>query len=137
MLVAVIAGVLVVAGGTDGDDEPDPVSVGADPIARVCQLSNDEIATAQRALLRDNDAPGAVEGFLGDAFVDLGRDRAAAIRATDPPPAPEVLAVLDDFDAVVDAIEADPSIGLDRDPFEAVDARWHEIGLDDCMMGGA
>ena len=135
-LLAVIAGVLVVAGGSDDDDRGgQPVATGGEPIARVCQLSNTEIATAQRALLRDNDAPGAVEGFLGDAFVDLSRDRSAAIRAVDPPPAPEVLAVLDDFDAVVDAIEDDPAIGVGTDPFVDVDARWEELGLPDCAMG--
>ena len=131
MLAAVGAALLLV-----GDDESsDDVATGADPVSRACQRSNDEIATAQRALLRDNDAPGAAEGFLADAFVDLSRDRSAAIRALEPPPSPEVLAVLDDFDAVVDAIEAEPSIGLGRDPFEAVDARWVELGLPDCAIG--
>jgi hypothetical protein len=129
--------VLWVAGsGTDGDGDRDGgPAVAADSIAGTCQQSNEQIATARRALLRDNDAPGAVEGFLADAFVDLSRDRSAAIRALEPPPAPEVVAVLDDFDDVIDAIEADPSIGVGSDPFESVDARWRELGLDDCAMG--
>lgn len=134
VLLAVIAGVLVVAGSASDDDDDAPPSAAAGaPITRACELSNEEIATAQRALLRDNDAPGAVEGFLADAFVDLSRDRSAAIRATEP--APEVLAVLDDFDTVVDAIEAEPSTAIGVDPFEAVDARWVELGLPACVMG--
>ena len=126
-MLLVIAGVLVLAGGADDGDED------VSAIALACQASNEEIATAQSALLRDNDAPDAAEIFLGDAFVDLARDRSAAIRALEP--SPEVLALLDEFDAVVDAIEADPSIGLGADPFEAVDARWVELGLPDCAIG--
>ena len=128
MLLA-IGGALVLAGGDDDDSDD------GSGIAPVCQRSNEEIATAQSALLRDNEAPNAAEIFLGDAFVDLTRDRSAAIRAVEPPPSPEVLAVLDQFDAVVDAIEADPTIGLGSDPFEAVDARWVELGLPDCAIG--
>jgi hypothetical protein len=137
VLVVGIALVLLVAGGgDDGDGETaTPTTVlSDDPVARACQLSNAEIATAQRALLGDNDAPGAAEGFLADAFVDLTRDRSDAIRATQP--SAEVLAVLDEFDAVVDAIEADPTIGLGADPFEQVDEQWQALGLDECMMGG-
>ena len=126
-----IAGALLLVSDGDGDGDGD------DPISRACQRSNTEIATAQRALLEDNTAPGAAEGFLADAFVDLTRDRSAAIRAVDPRPSPEVVAVLDEFDAVVDAIEADPSIGLGgADPFTDVDARWVDLGLDECAIGG-
>jgi hypothetical protein len=129
----VLAGVLIVAGsGNDGGDG-EQVDAGADPITLACRRSNEDLATAQRALLGDNDAPGAVEGFLADAFVDLARDRSTAIRATEP--AAEVLAVVDAFDAVVDAIEADPSTGVGTDPFASVDARWQELGLDECAMG--
>jgi hypothetical protein len=136
VLVVGIALVLLVAGGDDGDDETatPTTALSDDPVVRACQLSNAEIATAQRALLGDNDAPGAAEGFLADAFVDLTRDRSAAIRATQP--SAEVLAVVDDFDAVVDAIEADPTIGLGADPFEQVDEQWQALGLDECMIGG-
>ena len=123
----VVAGVLI-AVDSSSDDERD-----GDVIA-ACEASNEEVATAHRALLDDNDAPGAVEGFLGDAFVDLARDRSASIRATSPDD--EVLAVLEDFDAVVDDIEADPSIGVGRDPFEVVDRQWAELGLGECDFGG-
>ena len=136
VLLAVLGAGLVVAGsGDDGDEDDEVAVVDDDPVAAACRASNEEIATAQRALLENNEAPGAAEGFLGDAFVDLTRDRAASIRALAPPA--EVLAVLDEFDAVIDAIEADPSIGVTSDPFAAVDPRWVELGLHDCQIGGA
>ena len=131
IVLAVLGAGLVVAGAPDEDDRE------LDGVAAACRASNEEIATAQRALLQDNDAPGAAEGFLGDAFVDLSRDRSAAIRAVRPPPPSEVLALLDEFDAVVDAIEANPSIGIDSDPFAAVDPRWRELGLPDCEIGAS
>jgi hypothetical protein len=142
VLVVVVAVVLIVAGSGGGDGDGDDVVAGPsttgelsdDPLIRACQRSNAEIATARAALLRDNDAPGAAEGFLADAFVDLSRDRSAAVRATDP--APEVVEVLDAFDAVVDAIEADPSIGIGVDPFASVNERWRALGLDECIIGG-
>jgi hypothetical protein len=128
VVLAVLGAGLVVAGSADDGDD-----LGA--VAAVCRASNEEIATAQRALLEDNEAPGAAEGFLGDAFVDLTRDRSAAIRSVQPPPPADVLAVLTEFDAVVDAIEADPSIGIERDPFAEVDPQWVALGLSDCQIG--
>ena len=130
VVLAVLGAGLVVAGSPDGDGE-------LDAVAAACRASNEDIATAQRALLQDNEAPGAAEGFLGDAFVDLARDRSAAIRSVQPPPSSEVLALLDEFDVVVDAIEANPSIGIASDPFAAIDPRWRELGVSDCEIGAS
>lgn len=140
-IVALVAGVLLVAGGgDDGDGGADgagpATSLPDDPVARVCVASNAEIGTAQAALLAGNDAPGAVAGFLGDAFVDLARARAEAIRALDPPAAPEVLDLLDDHDAVVGAIEADPeaAAAAPANPFEELNGRWRDLGLAECAI---
>ena len=125
LLVAVL-GAGLVAAGSGTDDAP----VG---VAAACRASNEEIATAQRALLDGNAAPGAIEGFLGDAFVDLARDRAAAIRAA--VPSDEILAIVEAHDAVVDAIERDPAAaaGLEN-PFTDVNERWRRAGLADCAI---
>lgn len=139
MLVAV-AGVLVIAGsgdddGDDGAATASSTSLPDDPVLRACAASDVEIDAARGGLLRDNESPESVEAFLSDAFVDLARDRAAAIRATGP--SPEVLAVLEEFDAVVDAIEADPSVGIGTDPFAAVNERWRDVGLAGCVIGAS
>lgn len=137
-----LAGILIVAGAEDGADEdgavagPATTAVPADPVERICVENAAEIDTARRALLQDNTAPGAVEGFLADAFVDLARDRSEAIRAVQPPVDPEVLAVLEQFDDVVDSVEADPGTGVGSNPFAAVDERWRALGLGGCAMGG-
>lgn len=137
VVLAAVAGILVVAGsGSDeGDAAPTEATLPSDPVLRACAESDAEIDAARGGLLRDNDSAEAVEGFLGDAFVDLARDRATAIRATDP--SPEVLAVLEEFDAVVDAIEADPSVGVGADPFAAVNDRWRDVGLAGCVIGAS
>ena len=127
VVLAVLGAGLVVAGAPDGDDGE------LDAVGAACRASNEEIATAQRALLEGNEAPGAVEGFLGDAFVDLARDRAAAIRATSPPA--DILAIVEGHDAVVDAIEADPGAAAGvENPFAAVNERWRAAGLVDCAI---
>ncbi len=103
-------------------------------ILTACSASNESIGAAQRALLRGNEAPTAVEGFLGDAFVDLARERASALRALDP--SDEVERVLTEQDAVVDGIEADPAgaaASVDN-PFEAVNAQWRALGLSACAI---
>jgi hypothetical protein len=127
-----VTGLVLVLAPPGDDGTPDPA--GAD-VATICLASNEQIATAQSALLRDNDNPGAIEGFLGDAFVDLARARAAAIRDAEPPPGADVLDVLAEFDAIVDAIEADPAsaTGLEN-PFETVNQRWVALGLDGCAI---
>lgn len=142
LLLLAVGAILVVAGSGD-DDEPESSSptteqqqTSDDPVEQICLDNAMEIDTARRALLTDNTAPEAVEGFLGDAFVDLARDRSDAIRALRPEPDAEVLAVLGEFDAVVDAVEADPSIGLGANPFVEVDERWRALGLGGCAMGG-
>ena len=127
VVLVAVAGVLVVAGSRDDDGDD-----GGGDIAAACRASNARIATAQRALLEDNEAPDRFELFLGDAFVDLMRDRSAAIRALEP--SAEVLAVLDEHDAVVDAVEADPETYVFEDPFADVDARWQALELDDCIV---
>lgn len=141
MLLAGVAVVLLVAGSGDGrgDGEEtagrpsEAVSTG-EPVVDACRASNVEIATAQRALLAGNDSPGAVEGFLGDAFVDLTRDRSQALRALDPEP--EVLDLLDEQDGVVDAIAADPAAAAaaETNPFDAVNRRWRDLGLAECAI---
>ena len=140
VLLVGVSAILIVAGsGDDGEPEAAPTTTAAttdDPVERICLDNAAEIDTARRALLTDNTSPGAVEGFLQNAFVDLARDRSAAIRALQPPVEPDVLAVLDEFDAVVDAVEADPSIGVGANPFQAVDQRWRDVGLGGCAMAG-
>jgi hypothetical protein len=125
-------GLLLLAPADGDDDVADP-----DPIVAACLTSNEEIGTAQRVLVDDAENPAAaVEGFLGDAFVDLMRDRADAVAATDPPG--EVRDVLADQAAVVDAVEADPaSAAGETNPFETVNARWRELGLAACAIDGS
>jgi hypothetical protein len=124
--------------GDDGDTASGPTTtaVGGTDVAAVCRASNVEIGTAQSALLRDNTAPGAVEGFLADAFVDLTRDRAEAIRSAEPPPSEEVLALVAEHDAIIDAIEADPAAAAasPANPFEELNQRWRDAGLADCAI---
>lgn len=137
VLLLGLALVLVVAGSADDSGDGDVGDqLSDDPVIRACQLSNDDIATAQRALLGDNEAAGAVAGFLGDAFVDLGRDRASTLRALDPPPSPEVLALLEQHDQVVDSIEADPDAAAasTANPFEVLNEQWRGLGLAECAI---
>jgi len=153
-VAALLGGLLVVAlvlllvapaddGNGDGDGAGEaaatttvPAGRGATDVASVCRASNVEIGTAQQALLGGNEAPDAVEGFLADAFVDLTRRRADAIRAADPPPSEAVLALVAEHDAVVDAIEADPAAAASSptNPFEALNRRWRDAGLADCAI---
>lgn len=134
-LALLAVGAALVLAGDDGDGDETDVAVVDDPVAQVCRDSNAQIATAQRALLEGNESPEAVVGFFADAFVDLARDRAAAIRAVEPAPTDDVLAVVDEHDTVVDAIEADPgsAAGLSN-PFAAVNERWRRLGLADCAI---
>jgi len=132
-----VGGALVLLGADDDGPGEQPETAGEVPaelagVAAACRASNVDIGTAQRALLRDNDAPGAVEGFLGDAFVDLTRDRAADIRALDPPP--EVAALVDEHDRIVEAIEDDPAAAVAANPFDALNQLWRELGLGDCAI---
>jgi hypothetical protein len=129
LLVLAVVGAVLVALGS-GSDDPDA----DERVAAACRRSNEELATAQSALLRDNESPLAPELFLGDAFVDLMRQRADAIRALDPPPSDDVLALLEEHDRVVDAVEADPAAYVFEDPFADLDPRWAEVGLGDCVV---
>jgi hypothetical protein len=138
VVLLVVAGVLV-AVGSDDDAEPEAEAEATDApepttVEGVCRASNEEIAIAQSALLRGNDAEGAVAGFLAEAFVDLARERAADIRALEPPA--DVLRVIDEHDRVVDAIDADPeaSAAAAENPFEALNERWRTIGLPACAI---
>jgi hypothetical protein len=130
----VLGGVLMLIGDGDGAREPTApdVPTALVDVAAACRASNEEIGTAQRALLGDNDAPDAIEGFLGDAFVDLTRDRAAAIRAVGPPP--DVVALVDEHDRVVDAVEADPAAAVETNPFDDLNQRWRDLRLGDCAI---
>lgn len=145
LAVAAVAVVLIVLGGGGGDDPGDrtgEVATGegttatTEPPATVeeaCLANNQEIGTARRALLRDNETPRAIVEFLGGAFVDLTRERSELIRSVDPPP--EVLAVVDAHDQVVDAIDADPeSAAGTENPFAEVNQRWRDLGLDECVI---
>jgi hypothetical protein len=146
VLAVLAAGLIVVGGAIEGDDggdgderaetaaEDTPTTEDAPrTVEEACLASNEQIGIAQRALLRDNPAPNAIPEFLGDAFVDLARERAATIRSLDPPP--DVLAIVDAHDAVVDAIEADPEAasGMEN-PFAEVNQRWRDAGLDECVI---
>ncbi|MBA2280092.1 MAG: hypothetical protein M3527_09705 [Actinomycetota bacterium] len=128
----VVAGALWFLGGDEGDEGDSGAD--RDTLLAACAESNESIGAAQRALLGGNDAPNAVEGFLGDAFVDLVRDRTAAARAVGP--SGDVEAVLQDQDAVIDEIERDPAAaaGSVTNPFEAVNQRWRELGLAACAI---
>lgn len=149
-LVGALVAIVLVIGGSGGDDDTTDAAPGSspttdttidpgidDPILRACYENDRELEVARGALLRGNTAPRAAEEFLADAFVDLMRDRSAAIRAVEPPPSEQVLAVLDEFDAVVDAIEAEPSIGVGADPFVEVNEQWRAVGLDGCIIGSS
>src|SRR5690606_35158291 len=93
IVLLIVAGVLILIGSDDGPN----------PVAAACTDSNEEIATAGRVLVDDAGNPeAAAEGFLADAFVDLLRDRAAAVRALDP--GDEVLALVDEWDAIADEL---------------------------------
>lgn len=141
ILLAAVAGTLILVGGDDddgaagGDGGTTEAAAAPAPatVEEACLANNREIGTAQRALLRDNETPEAIVGFLGDAFVDLTRQRAADIRAVDP--GDEVLAIVDAHDAVVDAIEADPqsAAGMNN-PFDEINERWRAAGLDECVI---
>lgn len=128
-------GLFAIGSGERGENGGEEAVTAGDPVAAACRASNEDIGTAQQALLRDNETHAAVVGFFADAFVDLARDRAAAIRAADPPPSAEVLALVERHDAIVDGIEADPetAAGL-TNPFDALNEEWRSLGLDDCAI---
>lgn len=140
--VLAVAAVLVAVGG---DDDPGtagpPTTVGqidrdalaaADSLEEVCTVSNGQLTAAYNALLADNVSPTAARDFLGGAFVDLARLRSDALRER--VPGADVVAVLDEFDAVVDGVEDDPDAALLANPFEAVNGRWRDAGLGACAI---
>lgn len=142
--VLVVGGVLVVVGGDDDDTVVVPsttATVASETdeapasIEAACRANNNEIGTAQRALLSGNESPNAVTEFLADAFVDLNRDRIDALRAAPEAGDGDVTALIDEHDAIVDAIEIDPaSFATEQNPFADLNERWRALGLDDCVI---
>lgn len=141
----VVAGVLIAVGRDDDDTVASPSSTATTAAAgddkapasieAACRANNAEIGTAQRALLSGNESPNAVTEFLADAFVDLNRDRIDALRAAPEAGDDEVAALIDDHEAIVDAIEIDPgSFATEQNPFADLNERWRALGLDDCAI---
>jgi hypothetical protein len=78
----------------------------------------------------------AMTAFVRDTFVPAVRGQLDAIRALGFPPGDEaeLAAILDDTDAALDLLAADPLgvINSGRDPFGDINARLNDYGLTDC-----
>jgi hypothetical protein len=130
LALLVVGGGLVALAPDDGD--------GSDPFRRqatsICDDSAAELTDARQAILSADPSDDAAAQFLRTAFVDLSRQRARALRALDPPAgdAARFGDLLDQYEAVLDQVEADPSRFLRLDPFTALNPRWDDFGLPAC-----
>jgi hypothetical protein len=125
-LLCAVAGVLLLVDRGQRAGQPDG-------LAEACTANNREISTAYHALVDAAvDPDAAVEGFLGDAFVDLVRARADAVDALHPrDPVP---GLVDQWRSIADAIEASPADAVTVNPFSAVNDGWRAAGLAACAI---
>lgn len=127
LLVVIALGLLLLAPDDSGDAFHAEASA-------ICDASAAEIDTARGAILDTESSDDAAAHFLRTAFVDLSRQRLAALRALDPPTddADDYRRLLDEYESVLDRIEAEPETFVRRDPFADLNPQWDAFGLPAC-----
>jgi hypothetical protein len=107
-----------------------------DDATAVCDDSAAAIEVASGATLTPSSTEQQVAAFLKDRYVPLLRTRLDKLRELTPPAADRTTldAIYADFEAVIDAIHADPVTYTNRadDPFADVEARFDAYGLPAC-----
>jgi hypothetical protein len=107
-----------------------------DEATAVCDDSAAEIEVASNATLTPSSTEEQVAAFLKNRYVPLLRKRLEKLRDLKPPIAERSTldGIYTDFQAVIDAIEADPVKYTNQadDPFADIEVRFDEFGLIAC-----
>jgi hypothetical protein len=101
----------------------------------ICEASKHDIDVAFNAQLGGQPTSEQVQAFLSGVLVPQLRDRMDQLDALEPPAGDrdELAALFADYRAVIDEIERDPGAAAGGDdPFDDVDARFDEYGLEAC-----
>jgi hypothetical protein len=137
---AVLAAGLVVAGCGDDDDETEAALSETEYLAQaneICKTGEREIEQAAEESFKGRASEAEVEEFAAETIVPSIQGQIDDIRALTPPAdqADEFEAFVDDAQAALDELEADPSLitqGASADPFAEVNAEAEQLGLDRC-----
>jgi hypothetical protein len=160
LLLVSLAVALLAAGCGDDDDEPTttetteaatgatgatgPADVSPERAAlieqadEICAEGDREIDAEADEVFGDSEqepSQAEQEAFVEDTVVPNVQDQLDQLRELDPPEedAEEFTSILDDAQAALDEVEADPSaISGGQDPFAEVNKRAKAFGLEDC-----